>query len=151
MTFKFITATDKDWQILLELEQEASSKYYHAYTEKEDIEKYLKSSNIFMLKADDGKIIGSISYEDKGSQKAYFDGLIVRKSLRGQGIASQAMDTLFSKLVDQGFESIDLLTHPHNSAALRLYLRMGFVIQEWIDNPFGDGEPRLTMIKKFSN
>lgn len=149
MDFELVQAIKDDWKILLELEQEAANKFYHAYTKKEDIEKYLKTSNIFLLKRGDD-VIGSISYEDKGQNKAHFDGLITRKHLRGQGIATQAMERLFAQLGKKGFEEIYLTVHPHNSPALRLYLRMGFVIQEWLDNPFGDGEPRLKMIKKFS-
>jgi hypothetical protein len=29
-----------------------------------------------------------------------------------------------------------------------LYLSMGFIIESWLDNYFGDGEPRLMLVKK---
>jgi ribosomal protein S18 acetylase RimI-like enzyme len=137
-----------DIDLLLELEQEASSKYYHAYTKKADIQNYIDNSNIFLVK-NSNEVLGSISYEDKGSGKAYFDGLITRKSQRGKGVASNAMERLFKLLRNKSFKSISLLTHPHNSPALRLYLKIGFVLQSWVDNPFGDGEPRVKLEKKF--
>ncbi len=139
-----------DIDLLLELEQEASSKYYHAYTKKADIQNYIDNSNIFLVK-NSNEVLGSISYEDKGSGKAYFDGLITRKTQRGKGVASKAMEKLFKMLDDKGFQSISLLTHPHNSAALRLYLKMGFVVQFWVNNPFGDGEPRIKLVKEFKD
>jgi len=65
---------------------------------------------------------------------------------RNKGCATAALKWISSKL--KKFKRIDLLTHPHNTAAIRAYFKLGFVIDSWVDNPFGDGEPRIRMIKE---
>lgn len=46
------------------------------------------------------------------------------------------------------YPRIELVVHPHNNPAISLYLSLGFKIESWRDNYFGDGEPRLVLVKK---
>lgn len=55
------------------------------------------------------------------------------------------MNILLDKL--SKYSAIKLTVHPHNNKAIGLYLAMGFLIESWSDNHFGDGEPRLLLIK----
>ena len=55
------------------------------------------------------------------------------------------MDKLLKEI---GNKKIVLTVHPQNNAALRIYLKLGFVIISWKDNYFGDGEPRLYLEKE---
>lgn len=42
---------------------------------------------------------------------------------------------------------IDLVTHPENTKAIRLYESLGFKIAERKENYYGDGEPRVVLVK----
>ena len=64
---------------------------------------------------------------------------------RQKGIARIA----FEKVLNDPKEKKEwrLVTHPKNTASLLIYLKAGFKIDKWIDNYFGDGQPRLLLIK----
>ena len=47
----------------------------------------------------------------------------------------------------KGARRIDLVTHPENENALRLYASLGFKVESRLENYFGDGEPRLALAK----
>ncbi len=91
-----------------------------------------------------GKPIGTVSFEIKSKNHAYFDALTVLPKFRNKGYATEALKWIFPKL--KRFDKVDLLTHPRNTAAIRAYFMLGFVIDSWVDNPFGDGEPRIRMV-----
>jgi ribosomal-protein-alanine N-acetyltransferase len=41
---------------------------------------------------------------------------------------------------------VDLVTHPQNDIALKLYTSLGFKVESREENYFGDGEPRLVLV-----
>jgi ribosomal protein S18 acetylase RimI-like enzyme len=45
------------------------------------------------------------------------------------------------------FKRLDLVVHPDNIGAIKLYNSLGFETESLKENYFGDGEPRLIMIK----
>jgi len=45
----------------------------------------------------------------------------------------------------KGTHRIDLVTHPENKNALRLYRSLGFKVESAKKIIFGDGEPRLVL------
>jgi ribosomal protein S18 acetylase RimI-like enzyme len=42
----------------------------------------------------------------------------------------------------------ELVTHPENTSAIITYLKSGFKIKAWKDNYFGDGQPRILLVKE---
>lgn len=98
-----------------------------------------------MIKKDNISI-GLISYEELSADKAHIDGLVINEDHRGNGFSKKAMLILLEKL--STYSRIELVTHPHNNKAICLYLSLGFFIESWLDNYFGDGEPRLMLVKK---
>ncbi len=54
------------------------------------------------------------------------------------------MELLFEKLKD--YKKLTLCVHPDNHAR-KLYGSFGFKVESRKENYFGDGEPRLIMIK----
>lgn len=138
-------ATVNDVEIFLALEQSvAHLKTYSAITNKKEALNEFKSSTIYFIKKDDA-IVGSIEYQMKNADNAYVSGLVVEPHFQGQGIARAALTKVLEELND--IKRIDLVTHPHNTPALMLYLSLGFIIEAWKDNYFGDGEPRIMLAK----
>lgn len=89
--------------------------------------------------------MGDVAYQMKNENHAYISGLAVAKEFQGQGIAKQAMQIILEKL--KNVELIDLVTHPENTKAIKLYESLGFKqVGEPMEDYFGDGEPRIRMI-----
>lgn len=142
LTYKRLT--EDDWKLASSIEQTvADGCLFKAYTEEEETREYLKKSTVYAILLDD-KPIGTISYELKDKDHAYIDSMTIIPEYQGRGYASQAFDFLFDQI--KGFKIVDLVTHPHNIKALQIYLKHGFVIDGWIDNYFGDGQPRIKLI-----
>ena len=94
----------------------------------------------------DGVTVGNISYEKKGEHHVHISGLVVVPKFQHQGIAREALK---EALVDlEGVARVDLVTHPDNSGALKLYESLGFIVESRKENFFGDGEPRLILVLK---
>jgi len=136
--------TAKDWDLLAEMEKNAACEMYIPYTTESEIKNYTEHSKVFFVMRGEEKI-GSISYQIKDDNSVYFDGMTVVPEHRHQGVATAAMKAALEDLTDH--QDLNLLVHPRNTAALMVYLKSGFTIKEWRDNAFGDGQPRLFLVK----
>ncbi len=136
-------ATLEDSEVIFDFEKATNSKTYFGFTKKEEIIDYITNSTVFIVQKD-GSDIGVASYENKGIDQVSFNGLVVKPEYRGQGIGTKVMKMMLEGLRDK--KRIDLVVHPHNSSAIQVYLSLGFVVESWKDNYFGDGEPRLILV-----
>lgn len=135
---------NEDWKTLAMLEKKASSDVFHALSDEKEIKEYIEDSEVFFIVLDDEKI-GTISYENK-ENNIHFNGLTVLNEHRRKGIASWAIKAILEKMSDNK-KTINLVVHPQNTPAILVYLKAGFKIDGWKDNYFGDGEPRLSLVK----
>lgn len=146
MDISFRKATNKDVQTILDMEQTVSSQTYHAMVSTNDvIDKYISKDNAFLILDLSNKIVGFISYEHKGPSHAHINDLTILPQYQNQGIGSKAFEFILERLKDT--RRIDLITHPKNTPALRLYLKYGFNIEAWKENYYGDGEARIVLAK----
>ena len=146
MKIKFRKATDKDAANILLMEKSFSSKTYHAYTNIDEItSNYLRKGNAFLILDVKDNPVGFISYEMRGTSQAYINDLTVMYEYQNKGIGSKAIGFMMERLKDT--KRIELVTHPKNIPAVKLYLKFGFEIEGWKDNYYGDGEPRLILVK----
>lgn len=141
-------ATIKDIPELLAVENKLTgSKIYSAMTTKEEWKEELKKNNsVVYLILKNGKVIGDTSYEKKSDGTVYISGLAITPEFQGQGIGREVIGTLLKELA--GVKKISLVTHPDNKVAIKLYISLGFEIAKRIENYYGDGEPRIELIKK---
>lgn len=133
----------EEWEILADLEKKSASELFHPLGNENEFRDYLRKSKVFYILLDNKKV-GTISYEPKDDYYE-IDGMTVLPAYRRKGIASLA----FQKLIEEPKVSKEwrLVTHPQNTASLLIYLKAGFVIKGWKDNYFGDGQPRLLLVK----
>ena len=117
----------------------------------EDIKAFL-GKEISYLVFLNNEPVGEAAYELKDDgKKAYISTLVVVPEYQGKGIATKIFNKIIKEIIDKpAVENVELITHPKNNAALVIYLKNGFEIVEWQDNPFGDGEPRLKLRKIIS-
>jgi len=115
-------------------------------TEEEWKEEFAKVSQKIYLVLKDGIVVGDTSYEKKSDGSVYLSGLAVDPQFQKQGIGREVMRLIMEELKD--VNKVYLVTHPENSGAIKLYLSFGFVIKSWKDNYYGDGEPRIELIRE---
>lgn len=141
-----VRATPADVDTYTDLEKSVgNSKTYSPMTTTEEARAELQKITVFFIKEGD-EIVGNISYEIKDPDHAYIDGLLVKPSYQGRGIGRAAMLKILEEL--KGMQRIDLVTHPDNLRAMKLYESLGFTAGERIENYFGDGEPRIIMFRE---
>lgn len=142
---ELIRATTKDIQTLLEIEKTTIGlKLYSGYFDEKEVEEYVKNSIVYLIK-NNNDIVGSISYDVMDSDHVDISGLVVKPEFQKQGMARMAMELLFEKLKD--YKKLSLCVHPDNHAR-KLYESFGFKVESCKENYFGDGEPRLIMVKQ---
>lgn len=140
-------ATQADIPELVRLEQLVSgSRIYSAMlTEVEWIEA-LQKEKVFRIESN-GHIVGNLSYEYKNPQHVHISGIVIDPKYQGHGIAKRVLADLITRLSGVHVHRIDLVTHPHNERALSLYEKLGFHIESQVENYYGDGEPRVILVK----
>lgn len=141
----FRKATREDAPFCLSLEQHTWPGMYAKSADLARVERKLASDEAFIIESS-GQAIGTTSYRMKGPDHGYLSGLIVEPSFRSNGIARLAAEFRLSKL--ENVRRVDLVTHPRNSAIIRLYLSLGFFLESWKEDYFGDGQPRVTLARE---
>ena len=140
-----VRATLADKEAYIDLEKKFDGlKTYSNMTDPKEVEEELKKCVVYFIKTGD-KVIGSVSYEKKDDDHFYIDGLVIDPEFQGQGFARRAMEKILQEI--GGVKTIDLVTHPENERAIKLYESLGFTIIKKIENYFGDGEPRVLMVR----
>jgi ribosomal protein S18 acetylase RimI-like enzyme len=91
----------------------------------------------------EGTIVGSAAYRVRGDGSVHISSVTVHPDYRRRGVARAAMRFLLE--LNPEAARIDLVTHPENAPALALYSSLGFVIEERLEDYYGDGEPRLML------
>ncbi|PIR55083.1 hypothetical protein COU74_02785 [Candidatus Peregrinibacteria bacterium CG10_big_fil_rev_8_21_14_0_10_36_19] len=133
----------EDWKLIEDLEKKSHSPLFSPLSGENEYRKHIEEGESYIILKDKTPI-GTVSYKENETGVLFFRGVTVLPEYRNQGLAKQAMNILVNQLKGQ---KLGLVTHPHNIPALLIYLRLGFVIKEWKENYFGDGEPRLYLEK----
>ena len=131
-----------DFEEVAALERGANSKTYYGLTDEKELKDFIKNEQVFLIK-EKNIVLGLVAYRITKKNIPHINGLIIKPNFRGRGIAKEAMIIILKKIAK--YPQIELEVHPRNTSAVRLYLALGFVIEAWKDNCFGDGEPRLKL------
>ena len=107
-------------------------------------EKELGEATVFLIEKD-GEIVGNAGYENCGNGLFYLNRMVIDPRFQRKGIGRLVLGKLLDDM--KGAKRIELVTHPDNVAALKLYQSVGFVIESRKENYYGDGEPRLTLVR----
>ena len=136
-------ATPDDLDTFIELEKSvAHLKVYSSITDRSEAREEIQNNTVYLIKREN-TVVGSIEYQMKDTHHAYLSGFVVNPRYQGQGIGREALMQILEDLKE--IKRVDLVTHPHNTPAIMLYLSLGFIIEGWKDNYFGDGEPRVIL------
>lgn len=139
-----LTLTDLDTVIAVEHAVPDSLAWEPAT--KEDQESLIARGNIFGI-FEDEKLIGKVGFIDKGNEGWQVDGLIIDKQRRGKKYGEKLFEYAIHEIMKTNLTIIFLFVYPKNSTAIGIYLKSGFIIDEYIQNKYGPGKDRLKMIK----
>ena len=143
MDIEYIDATEVDIPLLISIEQSvANNKNYSPMLNVDDWKEVLEKGKVLILKKE-GEVIGNASYEEREDHTFYISGVVILPQFQGQGYGRAVLKKLLEDMSDA--KRIELVTHPENSAALKLYTEAGFKIESRKEDYYGDGEPRLIL------
>jgi RimJ/RimL family protein N-acetyltransferase len=94
----------------------------------------------------DGALAATAAWRRRDDGGACISNVAVDPDFRRRGIARAAMLFLLEKA--KACTRIDLVTHPDNTAAVGLYRSLGFAVERREEDYFGDGEPRVVMLRR---
>lgn len=138
-------ATRADIPLLLDIENKVSGTcIYSPMTQEDEWKEEMLKGSVYLIEKG-GEIVGNVSYERKGENIAYISGLVVAPRFQGQGIGREVLNKILEEDL-KDMKRIDLVTHPDNMIAQKLYRSFGFVVESRKENYWGDGEPRLVMV-----
>jgi ribosomal protein S18 acetylase RimI-like enzyme len=103
------------------------------------------ANNVLYFVEVDGALAATAGWKLRDDGSAYLCNIAVDPDFRRRGVARAA--TFFLLEEAKGCTWIDLVTHPDNAAAIALYHSLGFAIESRKENHFGDGEPRVVMLR----
>lgn len=120
-------------------------KTFVGVLDRDEAIKELTENEVYLIYKD-GQLVGIIEFQMKNPDHAYLAGITIHPDFQGQGIGREA--TLFRLEKLKGVKRIDLVTPPENFRIISLYKSLGFKIEKRIENYYGDGEPRLMLVKE---
>lgn len=142
-TVTFQKATIDDVDAFFNLEKKVLHlQVYSGSEDRDEAREEIENNETYLIRQGD-VVVGSTEYQIQGADTAYLSGLVIDPDFQGQGIARKAIEFRFDRLKDM--KRIYLVTHPHNSKIICMYLSYGFIVESWKDDYFGDGEPRIVL------
>ena len=134
----------EEWHLVLEQEKALSNNpFYYSFTEEKSFTHYMEHSMVFATLVGD-ILAGYCSYEMIDKDTAEINGMVVLSIYQGKGLGTFMMKVLEKET--KKIKRLKLFVHPKNNIALGLYIKFGFIIEEYKENCF-NGQPRLIMYK----
>lgn len=143
MRFALKQATVEDVDALIAFEQRvADPKLYGPALDIAGATEQIEKNTFYFIKVGDS-IVGTAAYQVRTDKTVYICNVAVDPIYRRRGIAREVMRRILQRCREAA--RVELVAHPENERALRLYSSLGFVVERRIENYFGDGEPRLVL------
>lgn len=147
MQFKLRKATKPDLNLIWEIEQDIVSRISGHFESIDQVDKYYfdYSTQVFLILSPND-VMGLVAFKQM-SEQVELSSLLIKKQYQNKGLGKAVLAQVLSKFSKQ---QMFLFTHPENVGSLITYMKSGFVIHEWIKNKYGDGEPRLKLVKSLN-
>lgn len=136
-------ATAADAESVLALEQKIHVRTYSSETHVSTILRAMQVGSMYVIEVG-SVIVAMICWEPKDGM-TYLADVVVDPEVQGRGLGRRLME-VFDRHTPAGLASC-LLVHPDNERARKLYESVGFVPIGVIEDAYGDGEPRLKMVR----
>ena len=145
----YVQATASDVQSFIVLQQRSTEgKLWGPIGGVSEALREITENVLLLLRAAE-ETVGSAAYRIRPDGSVYISNVIVAPEFRRQGLARSALVFVLER--NKSAPCVDLVTHPDNEPALRLYRSLGFAIESRNENYSGDGEPRLVLVRSASS
>jgi ribosomal protein S18 acetylase RimI-like enzyme len=142
---QFLHATSKHAETFIALQERSIDvKLYGSVGGLEEALREITENILYLLRFHD-ELVGSAAYRVRPGGSVYISNVVVDRKHRRRGFARAALSYILE--MNKHAPRFDLVTHPENEHALRLYLSLGFEVESRRENFFRDGEPRLVLAR----
>ena len=142
---QFLHATGKHAETFIALQERSTDlKLYGPVGGLQEALREITENILYLLRLHD-EVVGSAAYRVRPDASVYISNVVVDPRHRRRGLARAALSYILE--MNKNARRVDLVTHPENDHALRLYLTLGFKVESRRENFFGDGEPRLVLAR----
>ncbi len=142
----FRKATPADAEAFVELERMvAGHKTYSGILNTDEALEEFRDNEVYLFYKGE-RLVGSTEFQMKSPDHAYIAGLVVHPEFQGTRVAYEAIQLLSEKLKE--VKEVEFVTHPENAKVLSMCKSFGFKVKERVENYYGDGEPRLVLVKE---
>lgn len=93
----------------------------------------------YLAVRNDGELCGYIGVKPEKDDRFFLSKLYLRKDMRGKGIASQMMRKVFEEARNASKKSVYLTVNKHNTHAVEVYRKTGFVTVDSVVTDIGNG------------
>jgi ribosomal protein S18 acetylase RimI-like enzyme len=132
----------KDWMLLKQVRLAAildtptafgvSYQTAAKYTDEQWKDRASSAGTAFWLAFDSDKPIGMVGAAVSSANRYNLIGMWIAPSARGSGVATQLVEAVKARAIDQGFDGVFLDVAPDNARASNFYLKQGFAfLDEW--------------------
>ncbi len=118
------------------------SRFYKPYLSESDWHIAFDRWDIYFI-VDNNRLVWSIYFYKKTDQLAYLDGFLVKPEFQYQWFWSNALWLIIDIAAKEWYSSMELITHPDNLYAQKVYVKNGFIKWQITKNYYGDGESRI--------
>jgi ribosomal-protein-alanine N-acetyltransferase len=101
---------------------------------------------VFLVATIDRVVVG-YALAFRSATRAEVDSIAVTPAQRGQGVAVTLLKRVIGFLRRRGFRTVSLNVRPENTAAIRLYRKLGFQRIRRVSGYYEDGAPAWRMRK----
>ncbi len=143
-TIHLIKAKPDEFDTFWNIQQGIAGDEFYSMMDREEAQEEFDACEFYFIKKGDD-IVGVIWYEVKSPEHVYISGTIIKLEYQKQGFGKEAKRLLLERLKD--VRRIDAVVHPDNAAMIAINQSLGFSIESRVENYYGDGEPRLVMVK----
>jgi len=108
---------------------------------------FIRYGRVFVL-LDQETVVAAAEYMRSFAdpQHAYLFGLAVKKAYRGRGLGKLLLTRSLKSLQRGGFRTVSLTVDPQNTAAVNLYISLGFRQAGFCKDEYGPQQDRLLLV-----
>jgi len=142
---QFQHATAKHAEAFIALQERSTDlKLYGPVGDVDGALREIAENILYLLRLGD-ELVGCAAYRVRPDGSVYISNVVVDPAHRRKGFARAAFTYILQR--NRRAPRVDLVTHPENAHALKLYGSLGFKVESRRENYFGDGEPRLVLAR----
>lgn len=102
-------------------------------------EQTLHQDYCYFSVSDNDGICGYFAVKPEKDNRFFLSKIYLRSDKRGQGIASEMLNRVFSEALNSGKTSVYLTVNKHNEHAIAVYRKKGFEIIDSVVTDIGNG------------